>query len=317
MGNSKSKGASEAKSATSLSSPAQPATAPAASSSSIKQGKHEDPNASTSKTTPSKTSSKSSSTKKSSSDRKSPRNTSGRNSGASAEKPKGDSAKQPSSSSSKPQGRLESLYNKYKEPGADTIEASGVMKFLADIDVAPEDVVTLVIAYHLDSQEMGIFTQEEFVGGFAKLGLDSVEKIKAYVPKFRGLLDSDDTLHKIYNFAFEFYKDNKDKQHIDIDTATAILGLLMNKRPHVHRFQKFLKNQTQYKALNWDQWSLLFDFVRQVKDDFSNYEPDGAWPVLMDMYVDWVKESGDGDQATSDGAAPDDGPAKKPEKESS
>lgn len=49
------------------------------------------------------------------------------------------------------------------------IEAEGVVAFLQDLSLSPADVVTLVIAWLLDAQEMGVFTKEEFVQGFEKL----------------------------------------------------------------------------------------------------------------------------------------------------
>ena len=31
-------------------------------------------------------------------------------------------------------------------------------------------------------------------------------------------------------------------------------------------------------------------FCREVESDCSNYQDDGAWPVLLDDYVEWYKE---------------------------
>jgi len=277
MGNAKSKGSSETKTASSTPTP-QPVAATKSSP------KTESPRSSQSATTTAKASPKSTT---------SPRN-----------KPSGESkthkhssSKSASTAQATPQQKLEVLFASYKEPEEENIEVKGVMKFLGDIDVSPEDLVTLVIACHLNCAVMGTFTKEEFVGGFNELGLDSVEKIKAHVPKFQEELKNDDKLQKIYQFAFDFYKEEKDRKHIDIATADQVWSTVIGGRPHVKRFRAFVKKQTQYKAINSDQWALFFDFIRQVKEDFSNYEPDGAWPVLMDMYVEWVQDGHTGDSA--------------------
>jgi len=39
-----------------------------------------------------------------------------------------------------------------------------------------------------------------------------------------------------------------------------------------------------------DEWMMILQFVRQVKPDVSNYQDDGAWPLLLDEYVEWKRE---------------------------
>jgi len=36
-----------------------------------------------------------------------------------------------------------------------------------------------------------------------------------------------------------------------------------------------------------DEWMMILQFVRQVRPDASNYGEDGAWPILLDEYVEW------------------------------
>jgi len=175
------------------------------------------------------------------------------------------------------------------------------MKFLQDIGVLPEDTVTLVIAYHLNCRVMGTFTKEEFVGGFVKLGLDSVDKIKGNLNKFRDELKNEEKLSKIYQFAFNFFKDDPDKKHLDVASADEVWRQILGNRAHVSKFRTFIKQQTQHKAISKDLWVMFFDFSRQVKEDFSNYDSDGAWPVLLDMYVEWAQENKDGDEGKPSG----------------
>ena len=35
---------------------------------------------------------------------------------------------------------------------------------------------------------------------------------------------------------------------------------------------------------------MMLNFVAEVEPDCSNYQDDGAWPLLLDDYVDWYRE---------------------------
>uniref|UniRef100_A0A4X2L0D8 DCN1-like protein n=1 Tax=Vombatus ursinus TaxID=29139 RepID=A0A4X2L0D8_VOMUR len=49
------------------------------------------------------------------------------------------------------------------------------------------------------------------------------------------------------------------------------------------------ENQSKYRVMNKDQWYNVLEFSRTVHADLSNYDEDGAWPVLLDEFVEWQK----------------------------
>jgi hypothetical protein len=50
---------------------------------------------------------------------------------------------------------------------------------------------------------------------------------------------------------------------------------------------QFLNVQTSVDSINLDQWLLFLDFATSVAADFSSYDPNEAWPVLLDDFVHW------------------------------
>lgn len=61
-----------------------------------------------------------------------------------------------------------------------------------------------------------------------------------------------------------------------METAKAMLQLLLGKHwPLYSQFSQFL-DQSKYKVINKDQWCNILEFSRTISNDLSNYDVDGA-----------------------------------------
>lgn len=172
----------------------------------------------------------------------------------------------------------------------DVIDPEGMEKFCEDISVEPENIVMLVVAHQLAAKQMGYFTQAEWEKGMGSLQCDTAEKLKSKLEYLRSLLNDSSEFKNIYRYAFDFARET-DQRCIDIEVAKGMLQLLLgSKWPMFPKFFAFLE-KSKYKSLNRDQWNNVLEFSRAIKPDFSNYDVDGAWPVLIDDFVEWYKDN--------------------------
>ncbi|KAH3831150.1 hypothetical protein DPMN_104412 [Dreissena polymorpha] len=180
-------------------------------------------------------------------------------------------------------------FHEYTGPDEDTLGPDGMEKFCEDIGVEPENIVMLSLAYTLDAKSMGFFTLAEWLKGMTELQCDSVSKIRQKLEYLRNLLDDSVQFKNIYRYAFDFARD-KDQRSMDMDTAKAMLTLLLGRKwPLFTSFHQYL-DQSKYKVINKDQWCNILEFSRSIAPDLSNYDEDGAWPVLLDEFVDWYRD---------------------------
>jgi len=189
------------------------------------------------------------------------------------------------------QKRCVNLFNEYVDPNdSEVIGPEGIETFCNALAVDPEDVVMLVIAWKMDAKQMGYFTKKEWLKGLSELQCDSIVKLRSKIDSLRSQLFDPLTFKNVYRFAFDFSKD-KDQRSMDIETARAMLNLLLGKQwPMFPYFDQFIE-QSKYKVINKDQWCNVLEFSRSVSPDLSNYDEDGAWPVLLDEFVDWYRRN--------------------------
>lgn len=78
---------------------------------------------------------------------------------------------------------------------------------------------------------------------------------------------------------------------MDVDTAKGMLQLMLGKNwPLVEMFSTFV-DQSKYKVINKDQWSNILEFSRTISQNLDNYDVDGAWPVMLDEFVEWMRQN--------------------------
>lgn len=187
---------------------------------------------------------------------------------------------------------LEELYNRYKDPYADMIFVDGISLLCNDLQVDPQDIVMLVLSWHMKAATMCEFSRQEFIGGLQSLGVDTIEKLRDKIPSMRAELKDEQKFQEIYNFAFAWAKE-KGQKSLALDTAIGMWQLLFAEKqwPLVDHWCEFLQVRHN-KAISRDTWSQLLEFAKTIDPQLSNYDSEGAWPYLIDEFVEYLFENG-------------------------
>jgi DCN1-like protein 1/2 len=188
--------------------------------------------------------------------------------------------------------QLEDLYNRYKERDGDMIMVEGTSQLCNDLLVDPQDVVMLVISWHMKAATMCEFTRQEFIDGLQSIGADSIEKLREKLPSLRAEIKDDQKFREIYNFAFAWARE-KGQKSLALETAIGMWRLLFAERhwPLIDHWCQFVQVRHN-KAISRDTWSQLLEFVKTIDPQLSNYDEEGAWPYLIDEFVEYLTENG-------------------------
>jgi len=228
-------------------------------------------------------------------------------------------------SSAQSQGqKLNALFDRYRAAGGeepDSISIDGTIKLCADLDVDPEDVVLLAVAFELKAPGVGEFTRAGWKEGWKNLGIDSIAGMKNVLPRLRRNLGSDfKYFKKVYLFTFDFAR-TEGQRSLATDTAQAFWGLLLphavqggalahvededdEDEPmgdgsdssegwsdqHTQWWFDFL-NEKGGKGVSRDTWNMFISFARTIDSRFEEHDLEAAWPSTIDDFVEWAKEN--------------------------
>ncbi|KAI4388021.1 hypothetical protein MLD38_000398 [Melastoma candidum] len=172
--------------------------------------------------------------------------------------------------------RLEELFSRYRDLNTDMILVDGITLLCNDLQVDPQDIVMLVLSWHMKAVTMCEFSKQEFISGLQALGIDTLERFRERIQYMRSELNDEQKFRDIYNFAFGWAKE-KGQKSLALDTAIGMWQLLFAEKQWalVDDWCQFLQARHN-KAISRDTWSQLLEFARSVDPELSNYDAEGS-----------------------------------------
>jgi len=186
--------------------------------------------------------------------------------------------------------KIEQLFNKYRDPhDSDKMVAEGIYRFLQDLSLSPDSRLVLVMVWKMKAATQCEFTREEFVSGMHEMGVDSLDKLKSKLNSIENEILRDGVKFRdLYIFSFSYAK-NPTQKGIELEMAIPYWNILLHGRfPLLSLWAQFLTEQHK-RSIPRDTWVLLLDFCQTINPDLSNYDEEGAWPVLIDDFVEWCR----------------------------
>jgi hypothetical protein len=184
------------------------------------------------------------------------------------------------------------LFDKYAdENDPESMSIEGIGKFCEELGIDPcTDVRALVIPWRLGAKSRpGYISREEFENSMRQNKLTTIESIKNIVPALDpGFLERDE-FHDFYKFAFKFSLEGT-KRILDKELVMELLPIILDdaRAPHLKSFIKFL-GSSEYKVITKDQWDSFLLFTETTSLDCSDFDENGAWPLLLDDFVCYMK----------------------------
>jgi len=193
---------------------------------------------------------------------------------------------------------VKALFDKYAEDDDPmVIGMEGIDTLCTDVGIdAGEDVRGLVLLWKLGLAKgrPGQITLEEWQKGCAANNIDSIDKLKAIVPSLdTGFLEHND-FRDLYKFVFQFNREGTHRT-IDREFIISLFEIVFKGTGRVpperlESFTVFLRQYAEGEKVTLDQWMNFLEFGTKHPTDIDDYDENGAWPIMIDDYVEYLKE---------------------------
>ncbi|XP_062196465.1 uncharacterized protein LOC133899493 isoform X2 [Phragmites australis] len=200
----------------------------------------------------------------------------------------------PTKAVSKEIERIDQLFYTYADNSSGMIDPEGIETLCSHLEVSHTDVRILMLAWKMGCEKQGYFTLAEWRTGLKALRADSINKLNKAFPELVQEVTRPSNFQDFYTYAFRYCLTEDKKKCIEIPVACELLNLVLGLqfRPQVDKLNNYLKCQNEYKVINMDQWMGFLRFCNEINfPSLDNYDSDLAWPLILDNFVEWLREN--------------------------
>ncbi|MCL7035325.1 hypothetical protein MKW94_023650 [Papaver nudicaule] len=189
----------------------------------------------------------------------------------------------------------EDLFSSYANKATRTIEPEGIEKLCSDLGIEHTDVRILILAWKMSAAKMGYFTRAEWQNGFAALRADSMYALSRALTELEKKVRraSKEEFLEFYTYAFNYCLTEDMQKTVETESVCELLGMVLGLQfpAQAGKLVEYLKLQTEYKAINKDQWSGFYRFCTEISfPDMANYDENSCYPSVIDGFAEWMKE---------------------------
>uniref|UniRef100_A0A0K0E5J0 Defective in cullin neddylation protein n=1 Tax=Strongyloides stercoralis TaxID=6248 RepID=A0A0K0E5J0_STRER len=194
-------------------------------------------------------------------------------------------------------GTVDEIFKKFFDPVDDcgnNLGPNGVAKFLQYMNIDFSDRKVLILAWMCEAKIQGEFSREELEAGILKLDIRKIEDINGRLTQWDRNLETPsyrEHFKNLYEFTYDYANDKPGRKWLPIDVASAYWEILFKNPPTLMPlWLKFLQT-TDSKKITKDTWNLVLEFMNTMDERFKNYTCEDCWPVLIDEFVEYAKNS--------------------------
>lgn len=197
--------------------------------------------------------------------------------------------------------KIEQLWSTYADPNdTNKMNLDQLLRFLTDLNFDPSIREVLILCWKMNALKQGELQRTEFIQGCQDLQCDTIDKLREKIKQLNQEIETDNEKFKqLYLYTFNFARSSTASRNLDLQSSIAYWNMLFSanssSKPSSQKYKffdlwlQFLNEKSNQRSITKDTWDLLLDFLTTVKSDFSNYDHDGAWPTLIDDFVEYVK----------------------------
>ncbi|PHH59104.1 hypothetical protein CDD81_3799 [Ophiocordyceps australis] len=211
--------------------------------------------------------------------------------------------------------KLDGLFESLRDANNDDknkLELDSTMDYLSKkLKVNLENVELFVALELIQAPSLGEITRRGYVEGWKAAGVrPSHQEHAAHIRHLVSELKSDAALFKkVYRYAFVAGRE-RDQKALALENALIYWGILFTTPRMSWRtenydwldlWKTFLKDKWT-RSVNRDMWNMTLEFALKTLTDetLSFWSQDGAWPGVIDEFVEWCQQRGIGQPDSMD-----------------